>query len=450
MKTLFKNGTYIALFLIINLDLLSCNLLKNNLKSFTDDEEITTIYADDQFEFVDAIDQLSKKGGTIYIDTPIINLNTKTSISITGQIPGGIIGIRQSNGEYPQIKFTHEREEVFMSGLNIFGSNKFIEYIIIENSPSYGVSVFGDNNILDHVISRYNLLSGFNVFGNFNTFNYCYSYRNFNVNYLQINSDGFHISGELNNVFNYCFAWDNGNSGFNYVRLFNSSELSYLHSGSWNNGNINVFTGRYDYDNGNPLDKNLFTIQQIMENDPSFVSNYYNNKYSIDGSYMYGITVKEWISEISPRLEGNGFTFGKGNSSQSIDVKRNALYCASFDHKAGGFIDNFNHRYNAFITNCAAFNNGINYKLPYTFSRWSNNWSWGSKNNDQLNEGISTNKPSNVNRGQRLLYTVRDQISQAVSANMFPDGVNFDSAILENPRIIKKIPELSSKFKNYI
>ena len=64
------------------------------------------------------------------------------------------------------------------------------------------------------------------------------------------------------------------------------------------------------------------------------------------------MTANEWIAKINPRLEGNGFTFGNVNSSQSIDVKRNALYCASFDHKSGGFIDNFNHKYNAYMTNC--------------------------------------------------------------------------------------------------
>ena len=40
---------------------------------------------------------------------------------------------------------------------------------------------------------------------------------------FSINSDGFTIIGELNNVFNYCFAWDNAKSGFNYMRIFNSS-----------------------------------------------------------------------------------------------------------------------------------------------------------------------------------------------------------------------------------
>ena len=140
------------------------------------------------------------------------------------------------------------------------------------------------------------------------------------------------------------------------------------------------------------------------------------------------MTVKEWIAKVGPRLDGNGFTFGNVNNSQSIEVKRNALYCITFDHKAGGFIDNFNHKYNAYVTNCVSFNNDINYKLPYTFSKWLNNWSWGSRNKDQLNK-VTTQVPSNTNSVQRTIYSVRDQIVQAVFANMFPDGVNFDNAI---------------------
>jgi hypothetical protein len=262
------------------------------------------------------------------------------------------------------------------------------------------------------------------VNGNFNTLNYCYSYRNCDTRTTFYTADGFSIFGELNNILTYCFAWDNANSGFNYVRMYNSSELSYLHSGSWNNGNINVFTGKYDYDNGSPLDKNLWTIQQIMESDESFVSNYYNKKYNIDDAKIDEMTANEWIAKISPRLEGNGFTFGNVNSSQSIDVKRNALYCIAFDHKNGGLVDNFNHKYNAYMTNCVSFNNGINYRLPYTFSKWADNWSWNSKNIDQLNK-VTTKKPSNTNTSKRSIYSVRDQIVKAVFANMFPDGVNF-------------------------
>ena len=111
-------------------------------------------------------------------------------------------------------KLIRNYKDIF-PGFNIFGSNKFIEYIIIEHSPFYGISIYGNNNSLDHVISRYNYGSGFNIIGDFNTLNYCYSYRNFAANIYLVNADGFNILGEVNNVFNYCFAWDNANSGFN-------------------------------------------------------------------------------------------------------------------------------------------------------------------------------------------------------------------------------------------
>ena len=427
---MIKSRIYITIFFIITLDLISCKIFTNNLISFTDDEEITTIYSDSESEFLDAIEVLNNKGGTIYIDTPVISLVNSKSINILGNLPGGIIGIRQPNGEYPRIDFMKGNYQELFSGINISGSNKFIEYIIIENAPDNGITLMSDNSILDHVISRYNFGSGFGVYGDFNTLNYCYAYRNCDAegNVPFIYADGFHIFGEVNNVLNYCFAWDNGNSGFNYVRFFNSSELSYLHSGSWNNGNMDVFTGKYDYDNGKPLDKKLWTVQQIMDSDPSFVSNYYNKKYNIDNAKLEGLPVKEWVAKLRVVSDGNGFTFGNTNSTQSIDVKRNALHCISFNHKAGGFIDNFNHKYNAYVTNCVSFNNDINYKLPYTFSKWLNNWSWGSRNKDQLNK-VTTQVPSNTNSVQRTVYSVRDQIIQAVFENMFPDGVNFDNAI---------------------
>ena len=93
------------------------------------------------------------------------------------------------------------------------------------------------------MISRYNYGSGFSIYGDFNTLNYCYSYRNFDIDIYLDRADGFYIFGEMNNTFNYCFAWDNANSGFRSVSGLNTSKISYLHSGSWNNGNINVFTG---------------------------------------------------------------------------------------------------------------------------------------------------------------------------------------------------------------
>ena len=419
-----KTSIYITLFLVFTLDFIFSQKLGENIVPLIEDEEITTIISDDEEEFMVAIELLNELGGKIYIDTPVITLEKNSNIELTGELSGGIIGIRQANGEYPRIIF-NEKKDLF-SGINIFGSNQYIEYLIIENVQDNGITLMGDNNILDHVISRYNYGHGFAIYGNYNTLNFCYSYRNAEPGAHLIVADGFYIDGEVNNVFNYCFAWDNSNSGFNYDKiLLNPSELIYLHSASWNNGNINVFTGKYDYDNGNPLDKNLKSIKLIMESDPSFVSNYYNKKYNIDKASIDGVDVQEWSAKASALMEGNGFTFGNRNSSQIIDVKRNALYCVAFDNKAAGFVDNYNYKYNAHITNCASFNNNINYFLLYTFSKWEDNWSWGSINNDLLNK-VTTKKPSNANTIQNLIYSVRNQIIKAVSANMFPDGIIFD------------------------
>ena len=430
MKSSLKSLIFFYSFLsiLINIDIFSCKDLNKKIKSFVDDDEIATIITDSESELKEALNILYEKGGTIYIDTEVINLKKESLLLLDGDYPGGIIGIRQPNGEYPRIHFVKEEIKNLFNGIYL-SSNKFIEYMIIENSLNDGIIIHGDNNILDHVIIRYNYGSGILVYGDFNTFNYCYSYRNFDGAKFPLSSDGFKISGELNNIFNYCFAWDNGNSGFNYVRELNSSDLSYLHSGNWNNGNVDVFTGKYDYDNGNPLDKNLWTIQEIIKSDPNFVSNYYNKKYNVNNASIGSLSVNSWETYVRPIMEGNGFTFGNRNSSQSIDVKRNSFHNVAFDHKSGGFIDNFNHKYNAFFTDCVSFNNNINYKLTYTFSRWLNNWSWGSKNKDQLNGNVQTKEPSNGLSIQRSLYSVRDQIIRSVSANMFPDGINFDKTI---------------------
>ena len=423
------NFIFVCIFLIISLNVFSCKTLENKIRSFADDDIIATITSDNENEFLEAIRILNMNGGTIYIDTPVLSI-TNTTITLTGKISGGILGVRQPNGEYPRITFINSKLNKELSGIFIFGSNKFMEYIIIEHSLTYGIQVIGNTNIFDHIISRYNQGSGFLIGGDFNTLTYCYSYRNFDTNINFINGDGFRIDGEIGTVLNNCFAWDNCNSGFNYVRRYNSSELNYLNCGSWNNGNINVFTGKYDYDNGYPLDKDLWTIQEIIKSDENYVSNYYNKKFNVNDIKIGELTVNEWASFFNPKMHGEGFTFGNLNSSQSIEVRRISNFNVAFNNKGGGFVDNYNHKYNAFITNCISFNNGINYKFPYyTFSKWLNNWSWNSKNKEQLNGDPTLIKPQNENIAQRLFINVRNQITNAVFANMFPDGVNFDKAI---------------------
>ena len=66
-----------------------------------------------------------------------------------------------------------------------------------------------------------------------------------------------------------------------------------MHSACWNNGNTAIFTGKYDYDNNKALDKNLWTIKQIMASDPNFESNYNNRKFSIANAKIGGMSVEK-------------------------------------------------------------------------------------------------------------------------------------------------------------
>ena len=172
---------YLLFFSLLNisLDLLFCKPIEYKLKSFGDDDEITTITKDSELELIEAINILNEKGGTIYIDTPVINMVEEHSLLFAGNLPGGIIGIRQDNGEYPRINFIHpdNKDSFIFSGIHIAGSNQFIEYLIIENSLDDGIVVYGHNNIFDRVITGYNYGSGFSIYGDFNNFNYCYSYK---------------------------------------------------------------------------------------------------------------------------------------------------------------------------------------------------------------------------------------------------------------------------------
>ena len=128
-------------------------------------------------------------------------------------------------------------------------------------------------------------------------------------------------------------------------------------------------------------------------------------------------------------MNGNGFKFGSKTTEQSSSVIRTAEYCVSFDHKSKGFDNNNSKNCTGYFTNCASFNNRINYQLPYTFSKWTNMWSWGATKKDQssMNETLKT--PTNTAAAQKNFYNVRDQIIKAVYSNTFPDTINFDNAI---------------------
>ena len=76
MKSKLKNLIFFYFFLsiFININIFSCKFVNKKLNSFVDDDEIATITSDSESELIEALDILYEKGGTIYIDTPVINI----------------------------------------------------------------------------------------------------------------------------------------------------------------------------------------------------------------------------------------------------------------------------------------------------------------------------------------------------------------------------------------
>ena len=438
MKAL-TNIILFSLFLILILDSISCKFLSS--KSLSDEEEdvITTIKSDDEKALRDAILILWKFGGIIYIDTPVINIKTQTSLAIQGSFSGGIIGVQQPNGEYPILNFKEQRDGatlLYIAGLKVNASNKIIKNIIVENAGTVGISISGQKNTIDHVITRYNGQSGIYLSpqSDSNILNYCYSYRNFHFLQNSLPADGFTVEiGGFNNEFNYCFAWDNSQNGFGYNYWDGKNKngaLTYSHSASWNNGNIDVFSGRYDFDNGKALDKNLWTIQQILKSDPDFEDNYKYKIFDLDDATINSKPAIEYFSEYDEKnVDANGFNFGHEKSEPNPSNLRTVHYCVAFQNKFKGFNSNKSQKFTGYFTNSVSFNNNMNYDLPYSFVSWTNNWSWGAKEEDQFDLEVETKTPTNVSSERRKFISVRDQIIKAVYANTFPDKINFDKTI---------------------
>jgi len=166
------NKTSIFLILLIFLDAVPCK----NLVSFTTTTTIATITSDNENELVDAIAILNKNGGTISISTPIIHIKSTCSLTLSGSIKGGIIGISQAGGARPIIDFLNCASND-NRGFKISGSNQFMKQLIIQYANK-GIWITGTYNTIEFIISRYNSDSGFLLSDNAesNYFQYCFSY----------------------------------------------------------------------------------------------------------------------------------------------------------------------------------------------------------------------------------------------------------------------------------
>ena len=329
---------YISIFyiLLISFNTFSSKFLENKILSFGDADEITTITKDDETALCEAINTLNKSGGTIYINTPIINISSKCQITLSGSTAGGLIGIKQSDDTYPRLDFTKARKEnPGQAGIKISGSNQYVKYLIIDKSAGKGIWITGNKNLIDHVITRYSNASGIQIShgGESNTINYAYAYRNCDVGGYGGGADGFSPKLDAKkSVFNYCYAWDNSDDGWDaYDKEGDVTDyIEINHSACWNNGNVDVFTGKYDYNNGAPLDKNMWTIEMLMESDSNFESNYKNKKFSYENGKINGESAASWANQATKKMNPNGFKFGSAITPKSADIVRKCDFCSAF------------------------------------------------------------------------------------------------------------------------
>lgn len=397
---------------------------------------IATITSDSQTELANAIKTMKTSGGTIYINTPKISLSS--ALKLEGTTAGAIVGVQQADGTYPVLDFSGLRDSGSTSrGLTIAStaSNKLIQNIIVEKSGDNGIYINGKNNTIEHVIARYNGDTGIQLSGETATGNvlrYCYAYRNCDVKTNGANADGFAPKlGASDTTFEYCYSWDNSDDGWDSFDKAgdNGAKVVYKHSACWNNGNPQVFTGEYDYNNGNALDTNLWTVEQMIASDSSFASNYANKKFSTANAKINGSTVAAWLTKANTAMNGNGFKFGSKLTAQNEGVTRTADYCVAFDHKSKGFDNNNSQGCSGYISNCVSFQNNINFQLPYVFKLWTNNYSWGAKTSETAKQDVTPTIVTDTTTATNKFYAVRDKIVDAVYANKFPDGVTFDSTI---------------------
>jgi len=420
------NKTSIFLILLIFLDAVPCK----NLVSFTTTTTIATITSDNENELVDAIAILNKNGGTISISTPIIHIKSTCSLTLSGSIKGGIVGNYIAPGVFPVIDFSNCASND-NRGFKISGSSQFIKYLFIQYA-SKGIWITGPSNYLEFTISRYNSDSGIFLSDNarLNSFHYCFSYRNGNSRDSCENGDGFTQMPDSNeNVFHYCFAWDNYGNGWSlYDKEEDKTALTtILNSASWNNGNPEVFSGKYDYGNRWPLDKNLLTIKNIMDEDPNYESNYKNRKFAISplGPYTKYF-LNTWIPKA--KLEGgNGFKIGSKIKQRVDYVKRIINNSLAFDNKYIGFLSDDSETRFAAISNCISFKNNINYQMTNRLLGGNSNWSYDPIKSDQFKQNQAMKTPRNKDSATRSIYYKRDEIINYCRQNYIRDKVNFDN-----------------------
>ena len=404
------------------------------------DNIIAIIRGDNEEEFRNALELLKEKGGMILINSPSITITDTEKIKIEGDLPGGILGLQQPNEQYPIFNFIGQENKIPLgkSAFEIYGSNKYLRYIIVEHSGGAGIYIKGKNNTLNHVVTRYNNWSGVlvDIDADNTIISHCFSYRNFGATTFGRTADGYTFYAGNNIVVEYSYAWENSDRGFragDTRNRFSPETISFEHCASWNNGNFDVFIGKFDYDNGKTLDKDLWVVKNLIESDPSFEQNYKNKKFSIQNAQINGQSAETYMAEAVASISGDGFELGEEETSYKYPEKNSRIIntCASFDNIGSAFIKRNEHKFIINTKNCVGFNSQYNYYYNNVdIDGWQNNWSWAASKGNQIPSGIHLSTPEREINSQKSFYSVRDAIIKNIMGSQFPeDTVNFDSSI---------------------
>ena len=196
------------------------------------------------------------------------------------------------------------------------------------------------------------------------------------------------------------------------------------------NGNPDVFTGKYDFDNGASLDTNMLMIQLIMDESSSFASKFASGTFSLPSSSFIvteegTISLSSWTGD-SYGGNPNGFKLGSVNTTSSCT--RTLKNCLAFDHSKKGF-DNNNSSVTAYMTNCVAFDNGYNYYIqPLTLKSFSGIKGFSGSSSDKLPSGYSVTTPSSSSQSsiRSTVNSTKNSIISSCYANKIPGAVYFD------------------------
>ena len=412
-----------------------------------------SVTVSDFSSLVSAVKSMANNGGTVYVDAKRIDCTAQLALNSTKGKEVKIVGVKQSDGTYPILDFATFRNNTIGStgktlsasgdanvGVRITGSNYTLQNLIIQKAGDNGIQIKGSSanyNTVYNCIVRYNNDAGVQITNgaSYNAMKFVYSYRNCDIYTRGGNSDGFapKLGATTGNTFYGCYAWDNSDDGWDSFDKTDSGytkDLSYEECACWNNGNPDVFTGKYDFENGNSLDTNLYLVELITKQDSSFASNYKNGKFSLpSGNFIKTdagtISLSSWIGS-SYDGNPNGFKFGSVNSKSSL--VRTVKNCVAFNHKMKGF-DNNNSSCTGSFTNCVSFDNGYNYYLPpFTMKKWTNIYGFNGASKDKLPSGYSASTPSSSVQSsiRSTVKSTSNDIMNKCNKDIIPGEVYFN------------------------